>query len=155
MAGEGKTTADAGKRMRYELELTAPAEEWLRELSFTAQATEVPFYEQRIDLYAYSRERDTTMAVELKVGRWRRAVEQALLYQLCADLVVIGMPAETTGNADRSVLEEHGLGLIAIGRGRTTPVVKPRRSSVLRRDYRAQYIRLLQKLAETEERETR
>ena len=56
---------------------------------------ELPFYEHRIDLYAYSVELDCTVAVELKLRKWRRALEQALLYQLCSDYVFIAVPATT------------------------------------------------------------
>ncbi|GAG43766.1 unnamed protein product, partial [marine sediment metagenome] len=53
------------------------------------------FYEYRIDLFAFSQKLDVTIAVELKLHRWRRALEQSLLYQLCADFVFIALPAPT------------------------------------------------------------
>ena len=64
------------------------------------QKVELPFYEYRIDLYGFSCEENSTVAIELKLSDWRRAVEQAMLYQLCADLVYIAMPERATKRVD-------------------------------------------------------
>ena len=69
--------------------LTDPIAAYVRRKSFRLQTRELQFYEYRIDLFAFSRLLGLTIAVEMKLLRWRRAVEQALLYQLCADKVFI------------------------------------------------------------------
>src|SRR5258708_38688220 len=81
---------------------------------FEQHTMELPFYGHRIDLYGYSTETDRTVAVELKLRDWRRALEQALVYQLCSDYVFIAVPASTAKRVDRDELRSHGIGLIAV-----------------------------------------
>ena len=130
-------------KFQLERELEAPVAQFLREESFDLQLRELPFYEYRMDLYGYSRRDGLTVAVELKLRRWARAVEQALLYQLCADLVYIAMPAKRTGKVDREVLRRHGIGLIAVERSGCEKVIASRRSTVVREGYREAYVALV------------
>jgi hypothetical protein len=81
---------------------------------FSLQSVEMPFYEYRIDLYGFSRKNNATVAIELKLNDWKRAVEQTLIYQLCADLVYIAMPENSAKRVDKSQLECNGIGLIAV-----------------------------------------
>ncbi len=75
---------------------------------------EIPIYKNRIDLFAYNDER--TIAVELKLRDWRRALRQAAYYQLGADLSYIAMPfhyaIEVYGR--KQFLEKEGIGLFAV-----------------------------------------
>ena len=96
-----------------------------------------------MDVYGYSRRDDLTVAIELKLRRWARAVEQAMLYQLCSDLVYIAMPAESTASVDLEVLEEYGLGLISVRKSRCCRILAARRSPVLRTHYRERYLALI------------
>ena len=133
-----------GQRSGFSLErqLEGPVAQFLRTESFDRQLRELPFYEYRIDMYGYSGREDLTVAVELKLRRWTRAIEQALLYQLCADRVYIAMPADRTDRVDREVLHKHGLGLIAVEQSGCETVIASRQSHVVHDRYRKAYIGL-------------
>ena len=126
-----------------ERDLVPSVARYLRNRTFSRQLEEVPFFEYRMDMYGYSRRNDLTVAVELKIHKWTRAVEQALLYQLCSDLVYIAMPSKTMTAVELTVLDEHGLGLLSVEAHRCRQVLSARPSSVLRKHYRKQYLALV------------
>ena len=128
---------------RTEHDLVRVVARYLRNQAFRLQMEEVPFYEYRMDMYGYSRRKDLTVAVELKLTRWSRAVEQALLYQLCSDLVYIAMPSRAAARVDLGLLERHGLGLLSVNTYRCHQVVAARPSPVLRRHYRNEYLAMV------------
>jgi hypothetical protein len=125
--------------------LTDPIAAYVRRKSFRLQTRELQFYEYRIDLFAFSRLLGLTIAVELKLLRWRRAVEQALLYQLCADKVFIALPLENIRRVDTDLLAQHGIGLLAVEpSGRCRMLLDAQQSTVIRPHYRETYVELLQ-----------
>ena len=126
-----------------EQDLAVPVARYLRNRTFSRQLEEVPFFEYRMDMYGYSRRNDLTVAVELKLKKWTRAVEQALLYQLCSDLVYIAMPATVVTVVKTAILEEYGLGLLSVETRGCREVHAPRASPVLRHHYRQQYLNLV------------
>lgn len=130
---------------RREADLAAPVGRFLRNRAFHLQSSEVPFYEYRMDMYGYSEREDLTVAVELKLKRWSRALEQAILYQLCSDLVYVAMPRAQVGRVDCTVFEQHGVGLLAVERGRCRELVRAVPSRLVRRHYRSAYLELLGK----------
>ena len=124
--------------------LFEPVAMYKRRKTFALQTEELPFYEYRIDLFGFSQKLETTVAVELKLHRWRRAIEQALIYQLCADFVFIALPAPTSAKVDLSMLKEHGVGLISVFEsGRCRRVLEALPSPVLRPHYRDHYVNTL------------
>ena len=127
-----KRVSRAGGPFALERDLLEPTSRFLREESYWLQREETPFYEQRMDLLVYSPSRDLTIAVELKLERWKRAVEQALLYQLCADRVYIAMPETAAGRVDRSRLREHQIGLIEVRRSGCKVLLEAKASRELR-----------------------
>ena len=123
-----------------------PVSRYAHRRSFRWQCPEMQFYEYSIDLYGFSRIQDLTIAVELKLLRWKRAFEQALLYQLCADLVYIAVPVTTVRRVEIPLLAEHGIGLIAVdANDRCRQVLEATRSEVLRRSYRTDFIEFIRK----------
>ena len=127
-----------------EASLAAPVAAYVRRKGFRCQQREVQFYDLRIDLYGFSPAKDLTVAVEFKVNKWRRAVDQAFLYQLCSDLVFVAVPTSTLHRLDTDLLREHGIGLIAVsGSTRCRQILPPRQSPVVRAHYRRVYISLL------------
>ena len=66
-------------------------------------------------------------AVELKLTRWRNALEQARQYLDFADIVVVGMDPDGVKRANSACFRELGIGLAAIGRGATRWLVAPRK----------------------------
>lgn len=133
---------------RTESELRAIVSKHLEATSFSLQLEEAQFYDYSIDQYGYSEATDQTIAVELKIRKWSRALEQALVYQLCADIVVVAMPAKSAVRADTAEFKRHGIGLLAVSTdGKCEELVKPRSSHVVRNYYRNEYVNLLKQQA--------
>lgn len=129
---------------RCESSLLKPVASYLRDKSFCQQMSQLRFYEYSIDLYAFSENKALTVAVELKVDKWRRALEQALIYQLCSDWVFIAMPRTSISRVDGALLDKHGIGLIAVDEtGDCEELRSSSLSSVLCSEYRDAYIQLL------------
>lgn len=125
--------------------LLEPVRRSLRRRGYRRQLPEVQFFEYRMDLYGYAATKNTTIAVELKLARWPRAFEQALLYQLCADFVYLALPTRAAERVDIPLLAQHGLGLIGIYPGpRCAVLLESQQSTVVMPSYRDFYIRLIQ-----------
>jgi hypothetical protein len=129
---------------RYEKQLEEPVARYLRNRKFRLQDIEVPFYEYRMDMYGYSKRDDLTVAVELKMGRWARAIEQTLLYQLCSDLVYIAMPKRQVALVDFAALRQYGLGLISVEDSRCTEIICAVPSPIVRKHYREACLAILE-----------
>jgi hypothetical protein len=120
--------------------------DYKRQKSFQLQAPEMQFYEYRIDLFGFSPTLNLSVSVELKLNNWRRAVEQALLYQLCSDYSFIALPEPIVKRVNLDLLSSHGIGLIAVGAaGLCREVLGAAQSKVVRAFYRDAYIDLLQR----------
>lgn len=127
-----------------EAALLEPVSGYIRRKSFRCQEYELGFYEYRIDLYGFSPVRNETIAVELKLRDWRRAIEQAIVYQLCADYVSVALPARFATGLDSDLLQDEGIGLIKVyDSGVCRQAVAPKRSPCVREAYRDEYIRIL------------
>jgi len=126
-------------RYRHEAALTRPVTAYLRSCGYNRVAREVPFYDHSIDLYALNESGDWSIAVELKLDRWRRALAQALLYQLCADVVTVALPMKHADRVDLSTYAVHGVGLVAVKNdGRCEERLTPRPAGVMRQDYKTE-----------------
>ena len=124
--------------------LLKPVAAYFSRKSFRWQLEDVPFYEHRVDLYGFSRVNEQTVAIELKLYKWQRAFEQAILYQLCADYVYIAMPVKSVGRVDIDLLETHGIGLVAVGNtGRCRQILGSKQSSVVCDNYKDIYVDIL------------
>jgi len=103
-----------GTKFSKESQLLKPVARFAKRQGFRLQTAEVPFYEYRIDLYGFSPKNNATIAIELKLTKWRRALEQVMLYQLCSDFVYIAMPESSARRVDAAELQKNGVGLIAV-----------------------------------------
>ena len=112
---------------------------------YRKQKKEVPFYDHRIDLYGYSPSTDCSVAVELKLRDWKRALQQALVYQLCSDYVFIAVPESTVQRVKVEVLREHGIGLLAISDEKCSVVLPANLSTVVNSQYKAIFTAMMQK----------
>jgi len=131
-----------------ERQLRVPVARFAKRQGFCLQTVELPFYEYRIDLYGFSRKNDATVAIELKLSNWRKALVQAMLYQLCADLVYIAMPESSARRVDTSELEFCGVGLIGVrDSGRCTCMLAARTHEEVRQNYRQSQINYLKENA--------
>ena len=127
--------------METEAGLLNPVAAYFKRKSFGLQEPEMPFYEHRVDLYGFSKRHRRTVAVELKMYKWRRAFEQAILYQLCADFVFIAMPDKSAQRVDRDLLKEHGIGLLGVRDSHACrQIVRAQQSQVVQRSYTRGYI---------------
>ena len=127
-----------------ESQLLDPVARFAKRKGFHLQSVELPFYEYRIDLYGFSRKNNATVAIELKLNNWRRALQQTLLYQLCADLVYIAMPESSARRVDKSELESNGIGLIAVqDSGACTCMVLAKQHDEVHQPYRLSQINYL------------
>lgn len=127
-----------------ESQLLEPVSRFAKRKGFSLQSAELPFYEYRIDLYGFSRRNNATVAIELKLNNWRRALEQTMLYQLCADLVYIAMPESSVRRVNRAELESNGVGLIAVrDSGTCACVLLAKEHAEVRQLYRQSQIKYL------------
>lgn len=131
---------------KLEAELRLPVEASLRRRGYRRQRCEVQFFEYSMDLYGLATSTGSTVAVELKLSRWTRAFEQALVYQLCADLVYIALPWNATKKVEVSLLRQHGVGLIGVQPGpRCIVLCRAEQSRVVMPNYRDFYVELMEK----------
>ncbi len=136
------------KTFSREAQLYDPVARFLRSQGFRLQLPEVPFYEYRIDLYSFCKKTDVTVAVELKLTDWKRAFEQALLYQLCSDLVYVAMPERSANRVVQADFVNNGIGLIAVcDSGKCQLLIKAFDHSEVRRFYRQSQINYLRDYA--------
>jgi hypothetical protein len=105
-----------------ECDLSLPVRKFLNREGYDRVIRELSFFDRSIDVYgvAWADEAQTTgtattIAVELKLSKWQKALHQAALYQLCSDYSYVAMPrklAETlTGHKD---FKASGVGIIAV-----------------------------------------
>lgn len=125
-------------------ELCELVSKYAKRRGFTRQVRELPFFEYKIDLYGFSKPTGDTIAIELKLKNWRRALYQTLIYQLCSDYVFMALPETNVRIVDEAELARHGVGLIAVGpHGRCRVCLEAARSTEVRDHYREQYTEML------------
>lgn len=129
-----------------ESSLLNPVMGYIKRNGFRIHGMELPFYQRSVDIYGFSRTTDKTIAIELKLHKWKKAFRQALIYQLCADEAYIAMPQKYTSRVDFDLLSEHGIGLISVSEaGRCRKLIEAKQSLVVRIDYRNSHIEFLQR----------
>ncbi|EPZ49728.1 hypothetical protein M902_0728 [Bacteriovorax sp. BAL6_X] len=129
---------------RWEVDLYKPLKRYLGNRSFRIIEEEVDFFERRIDLFCFSRKLDKSIAVEAKLKDWKKALRQALLYQLCSDFVYVAMPADVFKVINKDTFFNHGVGFLALYEsGACRELIPARPSSVLTEVYRTELINFL------------
>lgn len=137
-----------GTKFYKESQLLKPVARFAQQQGFCLQEHEVPFYEYRIDLYGFCAHNDATVAIELKLTDWRRALEQALLYQLCSDYVYIAMPERSAVKVDTEELRRQGIGLISVLESSDCACLLPATAHTeVRQFYRSTQIEFLKEFA--------
>ena len=127
-------------KIRRESDLLEPLSKYIRRRGFRWQQAEVKFYDYRIDLCGYSKALDEIVAIELKMRKWQRALEQSLIYQLCCDTVFAALPKESISQNAIAEFSNHGVGLIAVGETRCVQILRPTPSEEVRDWYRTEIL---------------
>jgi hypothetical protein len=84
----------------------------------------------------------------LKLTDWRRALEQALLYQLCSDFVYIAMPESSALRVDKAELQNNRIGLISVAKsGKCSFLLPAIEHGEVREFYRSTQIEFLKEAA--------
>ena len=116
---------------RYEVELSSYIKRRFHNQQFKCYE-ELLFYERRIDIVAHCHRSNTVVSVEMKLTRWLKALQQALIYQLCSDFVYVAMPGSMFTNIDREMFVRRGVGFIGVYRSHCRQLIRPVRSKVVR-----------------------
>ena len=96
-----------------EIDLQKICGQYFRENGFLTQE-EVPFLLKVADLLCFHEGTGECVAIEVKVRDWRKALKQALVYQMMADRVYIAMSNKYIKSVDCKLLEENSVGLISL-----------------------------------------
>lgn len=80
-------------------------------------AREVPHYEKRIDVVTVDPRSGRVCAIEAKTAAWERAIGQAVVNLTAAEASYIAIYARYAHRVSHQLLEDHGIGLIAVGTG--------------------------------------
>jgi hypothetical protein len=99
--------------MVNEKKLVADIEDYFQEMRYVT-ATEIPLFENRIDVVAHPDNLSEIVAVEAKVNKWFRALQQAILYRICADKVYIAISNHHVQCVDKGLLKRFGVGLLEV-----------------------------------------
>lgn len=99
--------------MKTEADLVAVVRKSFRERGFVVNV-EVPMLSKWIDIFCINPGTNDVIAVEAKIQKWRRALQQALTYRLCSDLVYIAIHHNYSHRVKKELLQKHGVGLIIV-----------------------------------------
>jgi hypothetical protein len=98
-----------------ECDLSLPVRRFLGREGCSRVIRELPFFDRSIDVYGIAwGEESKTIAVELKLRKWQKALHQAALYQLCSDYSYVAMPKEVAHTLERKNFSAAGIGILAV-----------------------------------------
>ena len=98
-----------------ECDLCRPVRRFLSGEGYSRIVEELQFFDRSIDVYGLtSGEEGKTVAVELKLTKWQKALQQAALYQLCSDYAYVAMPKKMAHSLERKSFREAGIGILAV-----------------------------------------
>jgi hypothetical protein len=123
---------------KLESDLMLPVSNYLREIGCEPVVPELKFFDRGIDVYGIkgSGRHRITFAVELKLTKWSRALQQAATYQLCCDYSYVAMPLRATLTLDLAVFKAAGIGVLCVrSDGTVGEMLRASRSPETRRHY--------------------
>jgi hypothetical protein len=105
-----------------ECDLSLPVRRFLNREGYDRVIRELPFFDRSIDVYgvAWADEAKTadaakTIAVELKLSKWQKALHQAALYQLCSDYSYVAMPKKIAQTlVEHEDFKAAGIGILSV-----------------------------------------
>lgn len=92
--------------------------------------TEVPMLDNRIDVVAVKPDLREIFAVEVKVRNWKKALQQALVYRLCAHKVFVALWHRHLRAVNTEAFAERGIGILSVD-GDVEVVQQPKPSSCI------------------------
>ena len=102
-------------------------------------STEAPFHKKVIDVLALQIRSKNVIAIELKVKNWRKALRQAVVYQLCAHKVYVGIYGKYLNDKNLAAISDFGIGVISVDKKAGKLIAKiirePKISKVINRTY--------------------
>jgi hypothetical protein len=133
---------------KLERELLTPIMHYLRQIGCQEVVSELRFFDRGIDVYGVRQSRPRrTYAVELKLSNWQRALQQAAVYQLCADFSFVALPICVALTLDLQLFKKCGVGILMVRPDGTVGVLlEASRTS----ETRSHYVRAMSLLAERE-----
>jgi len=131
---------------KLERELAEPVIRYLREIGCQVVVPELRFFDRGVDIYGVKQSRPRrTYAVELKLVKWQRAIQQAAVYQLCADYSFIALPIKSALNVDLVPFKNCGVGVLTVREDGSVGRLLDAERSVERRQH---YVEAMTKHAE-------
>jgi len=98
-----------------ECDLCRPVRRFLSRAGYSKIVEELQFFDRSIDVYGVaSGEEARTVAVELKLRKWQKALQQAALYQLCCDYSYVAMPKDVARGLEPKAFSAAGIGILAV-----------------------------------------
>jgi|GEM_PF-812989 len=99
-----------------ECDLWLPVRRFLKDEGYNRVIRELAFFDRSIDMYGVSwGDEDRTIAVELKLRKWQKALHQAALYQLCSDYSYVAMPKKVAQTlVEHEDFKTAGVGILAV-----------------------------------------
>ena len=100
--------------MTCEKEMLWPVEDFLKKQGY-AVYHEVPLLSKKIDLIGVKSGFNDILAVELKVSKWKKALEQAITDRLCANRVYVAISSKYIHRVKKELFREWGIGILEVG----------------------------------------
>ena len=75
---------------------------------------EIPFNGKIIDILMVNKKTHRLIAIELKVKKWKKALRQAAVYQLCTSQVYIALWYKHLNKKNKKLISKYGIGIIAV-----------------------------------------
>jgi hypothetical protein len=99
-----------------ECDLWLPVRRFLKGEGYNRVIRELAFFDRSIDMYGVAwGDEDRTIAVELKLRKWQKALHQAALYQLCSDYSYVAMPKNVAQTlVEHADFKTAGVGILSV-----------------------------------------
>lgn len=132
-----------------EEELREPVRVYFKDKNYTV-INEAKLFSRGIDVIA--KRRSNVIAVELKVHKWRRAIQQAYMDLRVANYAFVALPEMKWERIDRRIFHEaynYGIGLLSVN-GDVMQIMRPTPSKNIQPKLRRRFLRNLPKVDENE-----
>lgn len=97
--------------MVLEIELFPAVEQYYQREGYNVER-EVPMRSRVIDIIC--RNCEEIIAIEIKVRNWKKALRQAIIYQLCANKTYVALCHKYLGGVESDFFLKYGVGLIEV-----------------------------------------